>query len=191
MWSRLEELQQRYKYIAFHAPTDHRDEHDLVERLKSIAERRFNIVVHPDTIRDVSLWQQLGDCLCIENMDSRKATGRTARELRGFFDELPQAKLCFDVGHARQVDPTMTEATRILSEFGDRLAHVHLSEVNGKGKHFAMSFGAKRAFELLADVLSRVPVILESPVDEAGIESEIEEAQRLLTHSHPEPQRAK
>lgn len=183
--ARLEELRARYRYIAFHAPTDHQDERDLVERLKSIAERGFNVVVHADIIRDVSLWQQLGNRLCIENMDSRKATGRTAKELRGFFEKLPQAKLCFDVAHARQVDPTMTEAARILSEFGDRLAHVHLSEVNGKGKHFTMSFIAKRAYELLADVLSSVPVILESPVDEAGIESEIEEAQRVLTHSHP------
>src|SRR4029077_11007435 len=104
--SRLEELQTRYRYIAFHAPTDYHDEFDLVERLKIIAERGFNIVVHPDIIRDVSLWQKLGDRLCIENMDTRKATGRTAKELRGFFDVLPQARLCFDVGHARQVDPT-------------------------------------------------------------------------------------
>ena len=186
VFSRLEELQDRYRYIAFHAPTDHQDERDLVERLRSIAERGFNIVVHPDIIRDVSLWQQLGERLCIENMDSRKATGRTASELRGVFEKLPQAKLCFDVAHARQVDPTMTEATRILSEFRNRLAQVHLSEVNGKGKHFAMSFNAKRAYELLADDLSSVPVILESPVDEAGIESEIQEAQSVLSHAHAE-----
>ena len=187
--SRLEELQRRYRYIAFHAPTDCQDERALVERLKSIAQRGFNIVVHPDAIREVSLWRQLGDRLCIENMDSRKATGRTAKELRGFFENLPQAKLCFDVAHARQVDPTMTEATRILSEFGDRLVQVHLSEVNSKGKHFAMSFTAKRAYEPLADILSSVPVILESPVDEAGIEPEIEEAQKVLAHSHPEARR--
>lgn len=184
--SRLEELQGKYRYIAFHAPTDYQDEGDLVQRLKTIAERGFNIVVHPDTIRDASLWQQLGARLCIENMDSRKATGRTAKELRGFFEKLPEAKLCFDVAHARQVDPTMTEAARILSEFGDRLAQVHLSEINGKGKHFAMSFVAKRAYSRLADVLASVPVILESPVDEAGIESELEEAQRVLARSRPE-----
>jgi hypothetical protein len=84
----------------------------------------------------------------------------------------------------------MTEAARILSEFGDRLAQVHLSEVNGKGKHFVMSFGAKRAYEPLAEMLSRVPVILESPVDEAGIESEIEEAHKVLSHTHPRAQSA-
>jgi hypothetical protein len=181
--SRLEELQRRYRYVAFHAPTDDPDEQGLVERLQTIAERGINIVVHPDTIQDVSKWLRLADHLCIENMDSRKATGRTAKELGWFFERLPEAKLCFDIAHARQVDPTMTEATRILSAFGDRLAHVHLSEVNGKGKHFAMSFIAKRAYEPLADVLSSVPVILESPVEESGIEPEIEEARKMLTRT--------
>jgi cytosine/adenosine deaminase-related metal-dependent hydrolase len=188
--SRLKELQGRYRYIAFHAPTDFQDERGLVEQLKGIAERRINIVVHPDTIRDVTLWRQLGDRLCIENMDSRKATGRTAKELRWFFERLPQAKLCFDVAHARQVDPTMTEAVRILMEFGDRMAQVHLSEVNSRGRHFAMSFIAKRAYEPLADILSNVPVILESMVQEAGIESEIEEARKVLTNVHPATQLA-
>ena len=184
--SNLEELQRRYRYIAFHAPTDFQDERGLIERLNVIAERGINIVVHPDTIRDVSLWRELGERLCIENMDSRKSTGRTASELRLFFEALPQAKLCFDVAHARQVDPTMTEAVRIISEFGDRMAQVHLSEVNSKGRHFAMSFVAKRAYELLADVLSNVPVILESVVDEAEIQSEIDEAKKVLSHAHLE-----
>jgi len=189
--SSLEDLQLRYRYIALHAPTDYRDEErDLVDQLKSVAQRGINIIVHPDTMRDVSLWEQLGDRLCIENMDSRKATGRTAKELRAFFDKLPNAKLCLDVAHARQVDPTMTEAARILSEFRDRLAQVHLSEVNSKGKHFAMSFTAKRAYERLADVLSSVPVIIESPVGEEGIEVEIKEAQRVLTRFHLKAHRA-
>jgi hypothetical protein len=180
---RLDELQQRYQYIAIHAPTDFQDERSLVEGLKSVAEKGFNIVVHPDIIHDASLWRPLGDRLCIENMDSRKTTGRTANELQGIFEKLPQAKLCFDVAHARQVDPTMTEATRILSEFRDRLAQVHLSEVNGRGKHFTMSFVARLAYERLANILSSVPVILESPVDEAGIDPEIEAARRVLNRS--------
>ena len=181
--SRLEELKGRYKYISFHAPTDFQNESGLVERLKGIAQHGFNIVVHPDTIRNVELWRQLGSHLCIENMDSRKATGRTAKELRWFFESLPDAKLCFDIAHARQVDPTMTEAVRILTDFGDRLAQVHLSEVNSKGKHFAMSLVAKRAYEPLAEMLSSVPVILESPVDASGIDPEIEAVHKLLART--------
>jgi Xylose isomerase-like TIM barrel len=170
----------RYRYTAIHAPTDAPNERELVERLEEVANRGFNVVVHPDTIHEFPLWERLNGRLCIENMDSRKSTGRTADELRTIFRRLPEARLCFDIAHARQVDPTMTEATRILFEFGNRLAQVHLSEVDGKGRHFAISFVAKLAYRPLAEILSKVPVILESPVGECDIESEIREAHSVL-----------
>lgn len=176
-------LQERYQYISFHAPSDFQDERDLVEQLTQVAKLGWNIIVHPDTIRDVRVWRQLGSRICLENMDSRKKTGRTARELRSFFSNLPNAKLCFDIAHARQVDPTMTEATQILSEFGERLAEVHLSEVDGTGRHFAMSFGAKQAYEKFSEVISAVPNILESIVDECGIDLEIDVAKCILMHT--------
>ncbi|MEK6703791.1 MAG: hypothetical protein AABZ53_16145 [Planctomycetota bacterium] len=195
-WTELPALQgalssldlDQYSYRAVHAPTDAPNERELVTRLKEIADLGFNVVVHPDTIREFPLWDRLNGKLCIENMDSRKSTGRTAEELGSIFARLPQAKLCFDVAHARQVDPTMTEAVRILLTFADRLAEVHLSEVNSKGKHFAMSLTAKRAYRPLAGFLSRVPVILESPVDEEDIESEIHEARDVLGATEGDPQ---
>jgi len=186
--SHLDQWRSRYSYIALHAPTDAPDEFNLVESLRPMASQGINIVVHPDTIHDASLWRQLGSRLCIENMDSRKATGRTAGELRHFFVQLPDARLCFDIAHARQIDPTMTEAARILWDFGKRLAQVHLSEVNGQGRHFAMSFIAKSAYRPFAEFLSGFPVILESPVDESGIAHEIEEAKRVLAPLYPKAQ---
>lgn len=176
-------LQARYQYISFHAPSDFQDECGLVERLTEVAKLGWNIIVHPDSIRDVTVWRQLGGRVCLENMDSRKKTGRTAKELRFFFSSLPNAKLCFDIAHARQVDPTMTEATQILSEFGERLAEVHLSEVDGTGRHFAMSFGAKNAYEKFSDILSKVPNIIESIVREYEIDAEIECAKNILSHT--------
>ena len=180
--SRFQALSERYQYISFHAPTDFQDERGLVRELKYVADMGLNVVVHPDTIRDKRLWRELGSRLCLENMDSRKPTGRTAKELFKFFVDLPDAKLCFDIAHARQVDPTMTEATSILSEFGNRLVQTHLSELNSKGKHFAMSFGAKRAYEMFAAILSQVPVILESVVSEAEIAAEISETEKILNY---------
>jgi hypothetical protein len=180
--SRLQKLNERYQYISLHAPTDFQDERALVRELAYVSEIGLNVVVHPDTIRNVSLWRELGSYLCIENMDSRKPTGRTAKELERYFIDLPEAKLCFDIAHARQVDPTMTAAARILSEFGDRLVQVHLSELNSKGKHFAISYGAKRAYEIFATTLSQVPVILESVVSEAGIAAEINETEKILNY---------
>jgi hypothetical protein len=182
----LEKLKKRYRYISFHAPTDFNDEQGLLEQLLTFVSLGWNIIVHPDTIHDKSLWRVLGSCLCLENMDSRKKTGRTAKELYEFFNDIPHAKLCFDIAHARQVDPTMTEAACIVEEFGDRLAEVHLSEVDGRGEHFAMSLTAELAYEQFSDIISEVPVILEPIVGEEDIELEIDKTETLLQHrSHP------
>ena len=178
----LETIRKRYRYISFHAPTNFKDEPGLIRQLALIVELGWNIIVHPDTIGDRTLWRAFGSCVCLENMDSRKKTGRTAEELHDFFEEIPQAKLCFDIAHAREVDPTMTEATAILGEFGDRLAQVHLSEVDGRGVHFAMSLSAEFAYEQFSAVISKVPVILESIVAEQDIESEINKTKVLLSH---------
>jgi hypothetical protein len=67
-------------------------------------------------------------------MDKRKPAGRSAAELGRIFAELPDATFCFDIGHARQFDPTMTEAWLILKEFGSKLRQVHVSEVNTRSK---------------------------------------------------------
>lgn len=64
-------------------------------------------------ISNFDQWRTLGDRLCIENMDKRKTTGRTADELAVFFAGLTEATLSFDIGHARQIDPTMCEADAI------------------------------------------------------------------------------
>lgn len=177
---RLEELRRRYGYISFHAPTNFNDEKALVGQLKTVADMEMNIIVHPDTIHDISIWKELGNRLCLENMDSRKSVGRTAEELRSFYDQLPEAMLCFDIAHARQVDSSMTEGLRIIEEFRDRLVQVHLSEVNSRGKHFSMSFAAKCAYEPFAEIMSTVPVILESVVGNSEIVGEIAEAEKLL-----------
>lgn len=177
---RLPELRRRYEYISFHAPTNFDDENDLVIQLKIVADMGLNIIVHPDTIQDTRVWRSLGARLCLENMDSRKLTGRTADELQHYFNQLPDAKLCFDVAHARQVDSSMTEAVRILRRFGNRLAQVHISEVNSRGRHFAMSFAAKLAYKPFAAQLSLKPVIIESMVGRGEIVHEISETEKVL-----------
>ena len=173
-------LNWRYRYVSFHAPTNFNDETVLVPQLRTIADMGLNIVVHPDTISDVSLWRSLGTRLCLEKMDSRKSIGRTADELQPFFDLLPDAKLCLDIAHARDVDSSMTEAVRIMRRFRGRLAQFHISEINSKGTHFAMSFAAKRAYEPFSAFLASAPVIIESVVAPDEIVHEIDEASSLI-----------
>ena len=135
-------------------------------------------------IEDVSLWKKLGRAVCIENMDKRKHVGRTAAQLRPLFQKLPEATFCFDIGHARQVDPTMQEAKLFLSEFRDRLRQVHMSYVNTQSKHERLNRASTIAFQRVAHQIdASVPVILETPIQESEVEQEIDLAEKVfLTH---------
>jgi hypothetical protein len=122
-------------------------------------------------------WASLGKCLCIENMDKRKPIGQTAKDLAKFFELLPDASLCFDIGHARQVDPTMSEAWSILQCFRYRIKQLHVSEVNTQSKHDPISLESVLAFQKVSHLLpTDSPIILESRVEESEIEEEIQNA---------------
>src|SRR5579864_5701152 len=106
----LDELDLKgFQYTDFHAPSsmDEAFEAVALRALEQVATRNWPIIVHPDAMHRWSEWARFGDLLCIENMDKRKPIGQTAADLARIFEALPRASFCFDVGHARQVDPTM------------------------------------------------------------------------------------
>ena len=172
-----------FSYVSIHAPSQIEPEWEAVvwEALWRESWRKWPVVVHPDALFDMSLWREFGAGLCVENMDKRKPIGRTARELDSIFNQLPDASLCFDIGHARQCDPTMTEAYLILREFGAKLRQVHVSEVNTQSKHDRLSYGSILAFQEVAHLLPEdVPLILETPVSEMDIAEEISRVREAL-----------
>jgi len=173
----------QFSYISFHAPSKlvALTEPSLVAVLQPVIERGWPIVVHPDVITDFAAWQVLGDLLCIENMDKRKPVGRTADELAPFFDALTEARLCFDIGHARQVDPTMCEAEIILERFQDRIRQVHMSLVNSNSVHEPLNYESIMAFKRVAHRIPKnVPIILETPVSSDRLAAEIEKVEMLM-----------
>ena len=170
-------------YIAVHAPSKFGadDEEEIVTLLETVCRRGWHVILHPDAIHDFSLWRRLGEWLCIENTDKRKPVGRTAPELAKIFDELPEASLCFDIGHARQVDSTMTGAHFILKHCGARLRQVHVSEVNTRSKHDPLSVASILALQEVADLTpDDIPPILETPVPEGQIVLEMGRVREAL-----------
>ncbi len=139
-------------------------------------------MLHPDAIREPAAWDALGDRLCLENMDKRKDDGRTDGDMQRWFDRFPAARFCLDLAHARQVDPSMTPATRVLRRFGDRIAQVHVSELNARGHHEPLSYGSILAFHGLRRRLPRVAVILESCVEPDQVATELEMARAARPH---------
>jgi hypothetical protein len=172
-----------FTYVAVHAPSriDPANERAIVARLAAFATRGWPIVMHPDAIHDVDAWRPLGPTLCLENMDSRKPTGRNVKEMREWFARLPEAGFCLDLGHARQWDPSMTEAYFLLKTFRSRLRQIHLSEVTSTCKHERLNRLAIRAFQdIAANVDEGTPIILESIIPPQELAGEIERAREAL-----------
>lgn len=155
-----------FKYVSFHAPSwfEAADESKVVKELEPVYRRGWNIVVHPDVIRKPSLWRRFGKQLLLENMDRRKPIGRTADELQSLFTQLPNARLCLDMAHARQLDTTLTLLTELIRRFSDRIAEVHISELDSACQHQPMSWCAVNDYKKISwrCFVSGVPVIIES-----------------------------
>jgi hypothetical protein len=172
----------KFAYVSFHAPSAFHTlaERDVVALLLPLP-AAWPVVVHPDLIHDPAVWSVLGSRLCLENMDLRKRTGRTVEEMEQAFGLLPEAGFCLDLGHARQIDPTMGSAIEMLRRFGGRLRQLHVSEVATFGEHRRLGFLARTAFRrVAAHVPEEVPIILESIVAESDIREELEAARQIF-----------
>lgn len=172
-----------YAHVSVHAPSSFTaaQEPGIAAALLPVARAGWLVVVHPDTLHNARHWRPFGDRLCIENMDVRKPVGRTVEELRPVFAHLPDASFCFDVAHARQCDPSMVQAARLLNAFGDRLAEVHVSELDADSRHVRLSAAGAAAFRRIADrIPAHVPAILEAPVAPHEIAGELRISQHAL-----------
>jgi hypothetical protein len=130
----------------------------------------------------LTVWRGFGDLLWIENLDKRKPIARTTAELDKVFELFPNASFCFDVAHARQIDPTMSEASRMLRSFGGKLRQIHASGLNSNSTHSALSAAASSAFSKISSLVPQdIPIILESPIAENAIEAELEYARNAFS----------
>jgi hypothetical protein len=154
-----------FRFISVHGPSKQRrlGEHELVELLTTLPAWVDAIVMHPDMIEDPAVYRPLGRRLAIENMDVGKATGRDTQELAGLFQELPQAGLCFDIAHAKSVDPELGIGEELLSSFASRLRHVHISSLDEDLHHVPISNEDELRYAPLLAKCRDVPWILEAP----------------------------
>jgi hypothetical protein len=183
----------QFEYVSVHAPSrlSEMTEAEASRLLLPCVDRGWNVVLHPDVVRDFGCWRPFGRRLCIENMDKRKATGRIVGELRPFLQELPDASVCLDLAHARQIDTTFSVARAIAAEYGgDRLAQIHLSELDSRCHHSPLSRGMVTAVQQVRHWMRPVPpVILESQVSPAGIREELRLAREAFGEIQPPARR--
>lgn len=158
-----------FNYLSVHGPSKNLNmaEAKLVDALNRLPASVDAIVMHPDVIDDTATLRRLGSRLVLENMDTRKATGRTAEQLAPLFEQLPDAGLCLDVAHARDADPTMALAHDLLDRFAGRLRHLHVSSLDADGHHVPLTEDDLEAFRPVLDRCRDVPWILEAPLPTA------------------------
>lgn len=172
-----------FNYVSVHAPSSitKGNEAHVVASLSEAANRGWSIIVHPDVIADPSLWNQLGNALTLENNDRRKPVGQRCDDLFEWFEKCPDAGFCLDIGHARQVDRTMTEAYFMLKSFGERLRQLHISEVSAQSRHERLSYLSVQAIKQIAGLFpGEIPAIIESVVSECDIAAEIRAVKAAL-----------
>jgi hypothetical protein len=155
-----------FHYLSVHAPSKdlRMAEAKLVDTLARLPAQVDAIVVHPDVIDDPAEYRRLGSRLVLENMDSRKAGGRTADELAPYFAALPAAGLCLDVAHAGDVDPSLQSAHELLDRYACRLRHLHVSSLDADGHHVSLRADDEEAFRPILRRCRDVPWILEAPL---------------------------
>jgi hypothetical protein len=173
-----------FAHVSIHAPSKfvQISEREAVRLLQVALEMRIGIVVHPDTISDFDIWRPFREFLWLENLDKRKPVARTAAELDALFQEFPEAGFCLDVAHARQIDPTMSEAAQMLLSHNARIRQIHASGLNSNSTHSALSMGASSAFGQISHLIPQgTPIILESPVPENAIREELNYARSAFT----------
>jgi len=179
-----------FQYVSFHAPSSFAVEQEIrvIELLQPVKARNWNIIVHPDVIYTPQRWECFGEHLLIENMDRRKSIGRTVSELKRFFDVLPQAKLCLDVAHARQIDSTLSLLISLVQTFSERIAEVHISELDSRCRHVPMTDSAVADYQRFSSYIDAdIPVIIESMLDGNEEGTRLEEfslARQALAASH-------
>ena len=152
-----------FGYVSVHAPVKGvaADEASTAQTLGRLPLFVRSIVAHPGALTYVPPYRSLGTRLVLENMDSRKHTGRTAGELAAMFDDLPEAGFCFDIAHAHAVDPSMSVAQELLDAFRSRLRQVHVSSLRD-GSHVPLTDEDEERFAPVLERCRDVPWILEA-----------------------------
>jgi hypothetical protein len=171
-----------FTHVSLHAPKALRtlDEVTAFTLLCRVPES-WPIIAHPDLLKTPSLWRQLGARLCIENMDPRKSTGRTAEEMHELFRVYPDASFCLDLGHARRVSPTLIDAMCMLRELGPRLRQLHISQVDAFWKHVPLGYTVRLTFPTIADLIPPdLPVIIEAVLEPHQMKREVERVLSVL-----------
>ena len=127
--------------------------HEILRSLETASELEAEkVVLHPSHIGGMGIYimekvkgyafdslgkvvlraDQLGICLCFENMFPKCMAFFELDDFIEVFDIFPDLKMTLDMGHACIDSPKGKRLFDFLRIFGDRIGHVHASDNHGK-----------------------------------------------------------
>lgn len=175
-----------FQYISLHAPVidyGDNDETKLVfEKIERINKLRKldAVVIHPNTVKDFSVFHGLQFPIALENMDNRKDSYVTPEEFEKLLKDNPNWKFVLDVNHVYTHDKSMGLAKEFYSTFGNRIEEIHLSGYEG---YHEPLFRTKQLEILSAIQNFDTPIIIEAVMEPEEIEKErnyvIEQIEKL------------
>lgn len=153
----------RFLTVSVHGPTfGWIDDEDLVRCLRSVPDWIERIVLHPNRMpENITVLQEFTSRILIENMDIRDPRFHSASQLEEFLAPLPQARICLDAAHVFGYDPSMQQGIDILRHFGDRVAQLHVSGIEGYSHVPMTDRHVEEQWPLLQQALN-IPWIMES-----------------------------
>jgi sugar phosphate isomerase/epimerase len=126
---------------------------EVLESLEVAAElRALKVVLHPSIIMGLSVFvmdkarqyalksleatvekaDQLGLCLCIENMFPQSHSLVDPEDFVEIFERFPTLKLTLDTGHAHIQSKSDKKTLDFIEMFSDRIGHVHANDNFGR-----------------------------------------------------------
>lgn len=150
-----------FSFISMHGPAVRKGEHQTIQDIEQAVQRLGiqAVVFHPDRVEDWDMLARSKIPVSVENMDSRKESGRNVADMRAILTKYPSFRFCLDVNHVLTNDPTLQLGREFISEFSDRLSHVHISGFSEMHNHIPIS---KTHQDDLFSILPDVPMIIES-----------------------------
>lgn len=132
------------------------------------------VVVHPESIDDWSIFDDLSMNLAIENLDNRTPRWFGFEQFEKFLDERPDWSMVLDLNHCFTYPDSAELAKRYIDRFGDRIAEVHLSGCGPDMYHVPLYLLRQKE---IVDCLPQTdcPIVIESPFDNlTGLIDEID-----------------
>jgi len=162
-------------HVSIHAPDLHNSAgkpERLVRQIKAIEYLASfinisTVVIHIEDLPPNDILDTVTFPISIENTGPGNYS--PPRQISEVLDRYPDFRLCLDLAHAALVSEGETGI--LISQFRDRISHIHLSGVRGDADHLSLIAASESFYRSIVPALDlNVPFLIEEDIRDQGIE---------------------